>query len=239
MNPASRIRTTARITAFLLATFLMAGNVMAIDQPPQDPQQQRTWLVGHLATDMEALGTFDGNALAKVPGIVNALTDDQVALLSQYYFLTRSKTQQDAYLYSLQQQGDTDEQVNAAKAEIADLLTAMNDQTVACYDQFVPMPEPVQYLAQSLLRQRAGLVLPCPVLRPRVVLRQRLLRRAVLQRRLLGHLGGAGLPRLLRPRQPFLRALPQRRQHRLHQPQHRWRNATPTGSEIGATGRAS
>ena len=107
----------------------------------------RAWLVGHLVTDMEALGTFDGNTLAKVPGIVNSLTDDQVALLVQLYYLTRIKTEQDAYLYSLQQQGYSDEQVNEAKAEIADLLTAMHDQIVACYDNFVQMPEPVQYLA--------------------------------------------------------------------------------------------
>jgi hypothetical protein len=101
-----------------------------------------------MVTDMEALGTFDGNTLAKVPAIVDALTDDQVALLAQYYFLTRSKTEQDASLYAMQQQGDTDEQVNTAKAEIADLLTAMNDQIEACYAQFVPMPQPVLYLAQ-------------------------------------------------------------------------------------------
>ena len=150
MNLTRRITNfpTKTTTAVLLAAFLMAGTAVAIDQPPQEPDQLRAWLVGHLVTDMEALGTFDGTTLAKVPSIVNALTDDQVALLSQYYFLTRSKTQQDAYLYSLQQQGNTDEQVNAAKAEVADLLTTMNDQTVACYDQFAPMPEPVQYLAQ-------------------------------------------------------------------------------------------
>ena len=82
-----------------------------------------------------------------MPGIVDALTDDQVALLAQYYFLTRSKTEQDASLYAMQQQGYADEQVNAAKAEIADLLTAMNDQIVACYQQFMPMPQPVQFVS--------------------------------------------------------------------------------------------
>ena len=149
MHPTSRILKTPTVTtAFLLMLFLLAGTAFAIDQPPQEPEQLRPWLVGHLVTDMEALGTFDGTTLAKVPGIVNALTDDQVALLAQYYFLTRSKTEQDAGIYSLQQQGYAEEQVNGAKAEVADLLTEMNDQTVACYDQFVSMPEPVQYLAQ-------------------------------------------------------------------------------------------
>ena len=135
-------------SAVILMTFFATAAVFAIDQPPQEPEQLRAWLVGHLVTDMEALGTFDGNTLAKVPGIVNALTDDQVALLAQYYYLTRSKTEQDASLYSLQQQGYAEDQVNEAKAPIDDLLTEMNDQTVACYDLFLTMPEPVQYLAQ-------------------------------------------------------------------------------------------
>jgi len=137
-----------RTTAVLLPVIVVGGNALAIDQPPQDSQQLRPWLVGHLVTDMEAVGTFDGNKLAKVPSIVNKLTDDQVALLAQYYYLTRSKTEQDASLYAMQQQGSTDEQVNEAKAQIADLLTTMNDQIMACYDQFAPMTQPVPYLAQ-------------------------------------------------------------------------------------------
>jgi hypothetical protein len=68
------------LVAFLLATFLTTGRALAIDQPPQYPQQQRAWLIGHLVTDMDALGVFDGNALARVPSIINSLTDDQVAL---------------------------------------------------------------------------------------------------------------------------------------------------------------
>ena len=139
------------VTLFVVGVVLAiwtAGSCPAMDQPPRDFDQQRAWLVGHLVTDMEALGTFDGNALAKVPAIVNNLTDDQVALLAQYYFLTRSKTEQDASLYAMQQQGYAEEQVNSAKAEIADLLTTMNDQIEACYQQFVPMPQPVLYLAQ-------------------------------------------------------------------------------------------
>ncbi len=216
MNPTSRILKTV----FSLAVvFLMAGTALAIDRPPQDPQQQRAWLVGHLVTDMEALGTFDGNTLAKVPGIVNALTDEQVALLAQYYFLTRSKTEQDASLYAMQQQGYADQQVNEAKAEIANLLTTMNDQIEACYAQFTPMAAASPVPRPDLLRQRAWLVLPCQVLRPRVVLRQRLLRRSLLQLCLFGSVGGADLQRLLQPRQPFLRALQQRRQEHLHQPQ--------------------
>jgi hypothetical protein len=155
-SPIWLTRQAATVVVVLLVFFTAATTALAIDQPPQEPEQLRAWLVGHLVTDMEALGTFDTGTLAKVPGIVNALTDDQVALLSQYYFLTRSKTQQDASLYALQQQGRSDEQVNEAKAEIADLLTVMNDQAVACYDRFVPMPQPVQYVAQLVYASVPG-----------------------------------------------------------------------------------
>ena len=149
MNTPDRIWSRfPRTAAFLLATLFMAGTALAIDQPPRKPKQRRAWLIRHIITDMEALGTFDGNSLAKVPGIINALTVDQAALLAQYYFLTRSKTEQDARLYAMQQQGYSDEEVDAAKEHIADLLTVMNDQIVACYNQFASMPPPVQYVAQ-------------------------------------------------------------------------------------------
>jgi hypothetical protein len=105
MNPARQILKSTAPAAFLLAVFLTAGSALAVDQPPQEPEQMRAWLVGHVIADMEALGTFGGKAFAKVPGIVDRLTDDQVALMAQYYYLTRAKTEQDAYLYSLQQQG--------------------------------------------------------------------------------------------------------------------------------------
>ena len=178
-----------------------------MDQPPQDSEQLRAWLVGHLVSDMQSLGVFDGNDYAKVPGIVDRLTDDQVALLAQYYFLIRSKTEQDAYLYALQQQGYSDEQVAEAKAPIADLLTALNDETVACYDQFVTMPQPVQYLAQICYASVPGWCCRARCFVPRVVLRRRLLCRAVLRCRILGCLGGSRLQCLLRPRQPVLHAL--------------------------------
>jgi hypothetical protein len=125
-----------------------ANCCVATERPPREPERIRTWLVGHLVADMEALGTFGGTEFAKVPRIVNALTDDQAALLARYYVLTRRKTEQDAYLYALQRQGYADEQINEAKAAVAELLTALNDRAVACYDEFVTMPEPVLYLAQ-------------------------------------------------------------------------------------------
>ena len=141
-------RTAMIVAAGIVLLFATTNACLAMDQPPQDPQQQRAWLVGHLVGDMQALRTFDGAAIANVPAIVNSLNDDQVALLAQYYFLTRSKTEQDAYVYSLQQQGDTAEQVNAAQAATADLLADINNQIAECNAQFAPMPQPVVYLAQ-------------------------------------------------------------------------------------------
>ena len=96
----------------------------------------------------------------------------------------------------------------------------MNDQTVACYDQFAPMPQPVQYLAQICYASVPGWCCHARCFVPDWYYDNGCYRRSVLQRRLRGRLGGAGLQRLLRPRQPFLRGLPQRRQHRPHQPQH-------------------
>ena len=80
----------------------------APNQPPADSSQQREWLRAHILKDAQFVGTFDSDATAKVSTILQSLPDDQVALLCQYYLLTRSKTEQDAYLYSLQQQGYTE-----------------------------------------------------------------------------------------------------------------------------------
>lgn len=135
----------ASVAALVLAA---ASPAPAMDQPPQVPQQQRAWLIGHLTADMEALGTFDASAVARLPGIVNSLNDDQVAILTQYYFLTRSKAEQDAYLYAFQQQGSTQAQIAAATAQIADMLAAMNQQIAACYAALASMPQPVVYCAQ-------------------------------------------------------------------------------------------
>ncbi len=120
----------------------------APDQPPADPPQQRGWLQTHLLSDVQNVGTFDSSAPTYVSSTIANLTDDQIALLCQYYLLTRSKAEQDASLYSLQQQGGTDEQVNAAKAQVGDLLTEMQNQGDACYGQIQTLGEPVQYLAQ-------------------------------------------------------------------------------------------
>jgi hypothetical protein len=144
-----------RTAAFLLAISVV-GSAFAIDQPPQDPEQQRPWLVGHLVTDMKTLGTFSSADFGKVADIVNNMTDDQVELLAQYYYLTRAKTLQDSSLYAMQQQGCSDEEVNTAKAEIADLLTYQQQQIDACYSQLQPMGVPIQYAAQVVYSSVPG-----------------------------------------------------------------------------------
>ena len=68
MNPASQVPKSTVGAAFLLAVFLTAGSSLAVDQPPQEPEQQRAWLVGHVVTDMEALGTFGGNGVRQGAG---------------------------------------------------------------------------------------------------------------------------------------------------------------------------
>ena len=118
------------------------------NQPPADSSQQRDWLRTHILEDAQLVGTFDSNATAKISTTLQSVPDDQVALLAQYYYLTRSKTEQDAHIYSLQQQGYTEAQVNEAKAPVADLLTEMQNQGDACYSQIQTLGEPVQYLAQ-------------------------------------------------------------------------------------------
>jgi hypothetical protein len=158
MNPANRtwMSRTRTLAVLLLTAFLPLGNAMAVDAPPQEPQQQRLWLAVHLLADMEALGTFDQNAIAAVPAIINTATDSQVALLAQYYYLTRSKTDQDAYLFSLPQYGYTAADVNAVQGQAAEVLTMINGQLAGCHNQFALMPQPIQYIAQLIYASVPG-----------------------------------------------------------------------------------
>ena len=128
----------------------------APDQPPADPGQQREWLRAHVLKDAESTGTFDSDATAKASSSLQELPDDQVALLCQYYMLTRSKTEQDAGLYALQQQGASEQQINEAKAGVADLMSEMQSQGDACYSQVQTLGEPAQCLAQIVYASIPG-----------------------------------------------------------------------------------
>ena len=138
--------TAMPLVAAVVLIFCTAGSCLAVDQPPQEPDQQCAWLVGHLVTDMEALGVRCGGAHE---GAGNCQPPDQRpgGVGSAILLLDSAKTEQDSGLYAVQQRGDTDEQVAEAKAEVADLLTAMHEEIVACREQFVLMPQPVLYLA--------------------------------------------------------------------------------------------
>jgi hypothetical protein len=156
MNTAHHTRQRATQAVILLSVVLAARSALAVDEPPQDPQLQRPWLVMHLTTDMKALGTFDQKALAAAPAIINALPDGQVALLARYYYLTRAKTDQDGYFFSLPQYGYTAADVTAVRAQVADLLTMMNNQLAECCNQLASMPPPVQYVAQLIYASVPG-----------------------------------------------------------------------------------
>ena len=136
---------TALLTIVLA---LVASTCLAIQPPPLDSESQRAWLTGHLIADMKTLDTFSPADFGKVADVVTGMTDDQAALACQFYYLTRAKTEQDAYLFALQKEGKTDEEVNEAKASVTDLLTVTHDQSVACYDRLVTLGQPVEYLAQ-------------------------------------------------------------------------------------------
>jgi len=132
------------------------GNALAIDQPPQEPEQQRAWLVGHLVTDTKNLGIYGTADFAKVSDMVNNMTDDQVALLAQYYHLTRAKTQQDASLYAMQQRGYSDADVDGYKAQIADILTQLQNEIDACHAELQTLGSPAQYLGQVVYSSVPG-----------------------------------------------------------------------------------
>ena len=136
----------------------------------------------------------------------------------------------------MQQQGYADEQVNEAKAQIADLLTEMNDQTVACYDQFATMPQPVQYLGQICYASVPGWCCHARCYVPEWYYDNGCFVGPCFNAAYCGRLGRAGLQRLLQPRQPLLHDY-----HNVANTVHinrsiNWRIATPTGCGITATG---
>ena len=105
---------------------------------------------------MKNLDIYGAADFGKVSDIVGNMTDDQVALMAQFYYLTRAKTQQDAGLYAMQQQGYSDDEVNARKAETADILAYQQDQIDACYGQIATLGIPIQYVGQVVYSSVPG-----------------------------------------------------------------------------------
>ena len=154
MNPTERTRSPIRLarqaatSAVVLLAFLAAGSTaLAVDQPPETAPQQRAWLLSHLVTDMQSVGSFTSEDIARMATLVNSLSDDQASLLARFYYLTREKTEEDARLYT-DQQTDTDEALAQAKAQVADLLTQLQNQIEQTYSQLATTSPGCETLCQ-------------------------------------------------------------------------------------------
>jgi hypothetical protein len=141
--------------AFLFLLFLAAPTTLAVDQPPQTAPQQRAWLLSQLVTDMQSAGAFSSNDIAKMVTLINSLSDDQVALLAQYYYLTREKTEQDAQLYALQQTSAA-EALAESKAQVADLLAQLQSQITQSYSSLAAAGPACQTLCQIVYASVPG-----------------------------------------------------------------------------------
>jgi hypothetical protein len=137
----------AKALATGLALICLTGACLAMDQPPETAPQQRAWLLSHLVTDMQSVGSFRHGDFAEVVRLANSLTDDQVSLLARYYYLTRAKTEQDAQLYTVQV-NDTEEALAQAKAQVADLLTQQHNQIEQTYSELTTINPGCQTLCQ-------------------------------------------------------------------------------------------
>jgi len=144
-------RQAARLAGKALATVLvfvcLTGTCLAMDQPPETAPEQRAWLLSRLVTDMQSVGSFTSDDIARTVTLVNALTDDQVSLLARFYYLTRAKTEQDARLYALQL-SDTEEALAQAKAQVADLLTQEQNRIEQTYSELATIDPACQTLCQ-------------------------------------------------------------------------------------------
>jgi hypothetical protein len=133
--------------ATVLVVACLTGTCLATDQPPETAPQQRAWLLSHLVTDMQSVGSFTSSDVARTVTLVNTLTDDQVSLLARFYCLTRAKTEQDARLYAVQL-SDTEAALAQAKAQVADLLTHEHNQIEQTYSELATVNPGCETLCQ-------------------------------------------------------------------------------------------
>jgi hypothetical protein len=129
----------AKLLAAIVLTFVFTGTTLAIEQPPDTAPQQRAWLVSHLVTDMQSVGSFSSTDTAQMVTLVNSLTDDQVGLLARFYCLTREKTEQDAQLYATEQT-ESGDALAQAKAQVADVLAQLQGQIQQTYADLAANP---------------------------------------------------------------------------------------------------
>ena len=141
---------TQIVVKFVVAALLgpgLIGTALAVDPPPATAAQQRAWLVGHLVTDMQNVGSFSSADVARMTALVNGLTDDQAALLSQFYFLTRAKAEQDVALYDAGQT-QTGDALAQARAQVAGLLAQLQSQIQQTYAELAAANSGCQTLGQ-------------------------------------------------------------------------------------------
>jgi hypothetical protein len=125
----------------------LASSGLAIEQPPEAAPQQRAWLLSHLVTDMQSVGSFTSDDVARMVTLVNSLADDQVNLLAQFYYFTRAKTEQDAQLFATQQTEGADA-LAQAKAQIADIAAQLQNQILGTYSDLSGINPGCQTLCQ-------------------------------------------------------------------------------------------
>jgi hypothetical protein len=125
----------------------LIGTARAVDQPPETAPQQRAWLLSHLVTDMQSVGSFTSDDIARMVTLVNTLTDDQASLLARFYFLTREKTEQDASLYAVRQT-EGDGALAQAKAQVAELLAQLQSQIQQTYSEVATINPGCETLCQ-------------------------------------------------------------------------------------------
>jgi len=141
------IRIAVKVMVVALFGPGLIGTAFAIEQPPATASQQRAWLVGHLVTDMQNVGSFTSSDLARMTSLVNALTDQQASLLAQFYYLTREKTEQDTQLYDVGQ-SDTAAALAQAKAQAAGVLAQLQNQIQQLYSELASINSGCQTLCQ-------------------------------------------------------------------------------------------
>jgi hypothetical protein len=142
-----RLGGLAKLLGATLLMFVFTGTTLAIEQPPGTAPQQRAWLVSHLVTDMQSVGSFTSADTAQMVTLVNSLTDDQVGLLARFYYLTREKTEQDAQLYATEQT-ESGDALAQAQTQVADVLAQLQGQVQQTYADLATLNPACETLCQ-------------------------------------------------------------------------------------------
>jgi hypothetical protein len=142
------VHIATKVMVVVLLGLGLTGMTFAIEQPPATASQQRSWLVGHFASDMQSVGSFTGNDVAQMVNLVCALPDQQVGLLARFYYLTREKTEQDVQLYAIGQ-ADTGAALAQAQAQVTDLLAQLQNQIQQIHSELAPINPEYQTLCED------------------------------------------------------------------------------------------